>query len=212
METTMSLEKLETGVRRQQIAEAALALVAAKGLGKLSMAAVARRVGLVPSGIYRHFRNKDEILLAVIDRMAARMIANVQAACEETADPVLRLKSLLLHHVRVIREGRAIPRIIFSDDFHSGHPERKTRIQRLMSDYLGRIADLVRQGQAQGTIRPELEPPAVALMFLGMVIPPGILWHVSEGEFDVSRHAQRAWQMFHRAIRSGDPDSRASTK
>jgi AcrR family transcriptional regulator len=196
----MSLEKLETGVRREQIAEAALALIAAKGLGKLSLASVARRVGLVPSGIYRHFRNKDEIILAVIDRMAARMMRNVEAACEETADPVLRLKSLLLHHIRVIREGRAIPRIIFSDDFHSGHPERKLRVQRLMADYLGRIADLVRQGQQRGTIRPELEPPTVALMFLGMVVPPGILWHVSEGAFDVSRHAERAWQFFQRAL------------
>ena len=41
------------------------------------MAALARRVGLVPSGIYRHFKNKDEILAAVFDRVEERLLANV---------------------------------------------------------------------------------------------------------------------------------------
>ena len=74
----MSDEKLESSVRRQQIAEAALSLVADRGLSRLSIAAVARRVGLVPSGIYRHFKSKDEMLLAVLDRMEARLAANVR--------------------------------------------------------------------------------------------------------------------------------------
>ena len=46
----MADEKLDTLVRQEQIAEAALSLVAAHGVRRLSMAAVARRVGLVPVG------------------------------------------------------------------------------------------------------------------------------------------------------------------
>ena len=57
----MSDEKLGTEIRQEQIAEAALELVASQGLGRLSVAAVARRVGLVPSGIYRHYKSKDDI-------------------------------------------------------------------------------------------------------------------------------------------------------
>ena len=49
-----------SSIRRQQIAEAALTLVADRGLNRLSVAAVVRRVGLVPSGIYRHFKSKEE--------------------------------------------------------------------------------------------------------------------------------------------------------
>ncbi len=196
----MSDEKLDSGVRRQQIAEAALDLVAARGISRLSLAAVARRVGLVPSGIYRHFKNKDEILLAVLDRIEARMSANVEAASEETPDPVDRLRSLLMRHVRFIREGRAIPRIIFSDDFHSGHPERKTRVEKIFKNYLERIGGFVRQGQDEGRIRGELDPGTIAMMFLGIVVPAGILWHVTEGGFDVTKHAERAWQVFCRAI------------
>ena len=201
----MSDEKLDSSIRRQQIAEAALTLVADRGLNRLSVAAVARRVGLVPSGIYRHFKSKEEILLAVLDRMEARLTANVRAAIEESPDPLERLRGLLVRHIRMIREGRAIPRIIFSDEAYGGHPERKARVRQMLNEYLGQIGQLVRQGQEEGKMRPELDPGTVALLFMGMIVPAGIVWHLTDGGFDVTRHAERTWELFRRAIsREGD--------
>jgi hypothetical protein len=93
-----------------------------------------------------------------------------------------------------------VPRIIFSDEAHSGHPQRKQRVQQILGAYLGRIAELVRRGQQEGKIRPDLDPPTAALMLMGIVVPAGILWHLSDGGFDVTKHAERAWQLFRRAI------------
>ncbi len=206
----MSDEKLDTEIRREQIAEAVLSFVAAHGVNRLSMAQVARRVGLVPSGIYRHFKNKDEMILAALDRIEARLQANIRAAAEENPNPLEQLRGLLMRHVRVIREGRAVPRIIFSDDAHSGHPARKQRVQQILGAYLGRIAELVRQGQQEGKIRPELDPATAALMLIGIVVPAGILWHVTDGGFDVTKHAERAWLIFRRAITTGEHSSTES--
>jgi len=196
----MGREKLDSEVRREQIAEAALALVADRGVGRLSMAAVARRVGLVPSGIYRHFRSKEEVLLAVLDRIEARLGENVREARGDSPEPLEQIRGLLLRHVRFIREGRAVPRIVFSDDFHRGQPERMARLQKIIAGYLGHIAELVREGQQRGSIRPDLDPATAALLVLGIVVPAGVLWHVTEGGFDVTRHAERAWLILRRAI------------
>jgi AcrR family transcriptional regulator len=187
-------------VRREQIAEAALALVATSGVRRLSMAAVARRVGLVPSGIYRHFRSKDQILAAVLDLIEQRLLANVQAARDETPEPLERLRSVLMRHIRFIREGRAIPQIIFSDDVHSGDPARKSRVEGIVAAYLAALRQFVEEGQRQGSIRRELDPETVALGLIGIVVPAGVLWHLTDGRFDVTRHAHRAWPMFRAAI------------
>ena len=196
----MSDQKLDTQIRREQIAEAALSLVASRGVGRLSMAAVARRVGLVPSGIYRHFKGKDEVLDAVLDLIHSRLMANVEAVRAETSDPMERLRRLLMRHIQFIRQGRAIPQILFSEHVHSRRPEKKDRVYRIACDYLGEVARLVGEGQQSGQIRPELDPDTVAVMFLGMVVPAGILWHLTEGRFDVTRHGGRAWEMFRTAI------------
>jgi AcrR family transcriptional regulator len=196
----MAEAKLDTEVRREQIAEAALDLVASQGLRAMSMAALARRVGLVPSGIYRHFKNKDEILAAVFDRVEERLLANVAAARRENADPLECLESVLMRHIRFIREGRAIPRIIFSDDVHAGNQKHRQRIVQVLNRYLGQVGQIVRLGQTQGRIPPDLDAQTVALMLFGIVVPAGILWHLTDGGFDVTRHAQRAWQLFEAAI------------
>ena len=118
----MAESKLDTQVRREQIAEAALSLVASQGVRRLSIAAIARRVGLVPSGIYRHFKNKGEVLDAVLDLVETRLHANVEAARAEAAGPLECLHGMLVRHVQFIREGRAVPRIIFSDEAFGDHP------------------------------------------------------------------------------------------
>ena len=122
---SMADAKLQTRIRREQIAEAALQLVASEGVKRLSIAAVARRVGLVPSGIYRHFKSKDAMLDAVLDLLDAKLQANVEAARKETADPLDRLHGLFLRHIRIIREGQAFPRIIFSDEALAARPDAR---------------------------------------------------------------------------------------
>ncbi|MDN3513690.1 MAG: TetR/AcrR family transcriptional regulator [Candidatus Brocadia sp.] len=197
----MSAEKLDTEVRQDQIAQAALSLVATHGLKGLSMARVARRVGIVPSAIYRHFRDKDEVLDAAIGYIQKGLLDNVDVVCKETSDSRERLRRLLMLHVKLIRENQGIPRIIFSEDVYNGHPERKTKVYEIIKGYLERVGKIVRQGQQEGRIRSDVEPATVSLMFLGMIQPAAILWHMSDGKSDVTRHTEKAWMIFNECLK-----------
>ena len=80
-------QKLGTEVRKQQIAQAALSLVSIQGLKGLSIAGIANRVGLVPSAVYRHFKNKDQVIEAILDLIRERLLANVQMVTAKTLAP-----------------------------------------------------------------------------------------------------------------------------
>ncbi len=198
-----TLEKLDTEIRKEQLAQAALNLIAEQGLKALSVARVARRVGLVPSAIYRHFACKDALMDAVIALIRERLHRNIAAVTEQTPDGLDRLQLLLLAHVRVIRENRGILRFVFSDELHRGRPERKALVYEMVDSYLQRVAALVTQGQRDGSIRKDLNPETVAVMFLGLIQPAAILWHLSDGRFDVTKQAQRAWPVFRSAVAAG---------
>jgi AcrR family transcriptional regulator len=196
----MATEKLETQIRREQIAQATLDLVAAGGLKKLSVAAVARRVGLVPSALYRHFKSKDDVLGAALEMILEKLLTNVAAVCEETDDPLERLHRLLLRHIRMIRENRGIPLIIFSQDFYADHPDRRERVYGGICDYVSEVGRLLRQAQQTGQVGQRVDVEAAAVLFLGMIQPSAILWHMSDGQFDVTRQAQKAWPLFLKAV------------
>jgi AcrR family transcriptional regulator len=197
----MRAGKQHTQVRREQIAQAALLLVASQGLKGLSVAVVAGQVGLVPSAIYRHFKSKGEVLNAVLDLIRGRLLSNVEAVRSETGDPLERIHRLLRRHLQLVVAYRAIPRILFSDEVYSGHPELKAKLYGIIQGYLDQIGMIAREGQKKNRIRPDIPPETIAVMFMGLVAPSAFLWHLSDGGFNVTRHAERAWKVFSAAIR-----------
>ena len=66
--------------------------------------------------------------------------------------------------------------------------------------YLGGVADIIRAGQREGSIRRNLQPDALSVMFRGLIQPAAILWHMSDGHFDVTKQTERAWRVFRAAI------------
>ena len=195
----MEAKKLNTEIRQDQLAQAALSLIAAYGLKGLS-ARGARRIGLVPSAVYRHFSSKDKLLFSVLDLIGERLLPNV-AVASTGGDTLEALRVLLMGRVRLIRENRGILQVVFSEDVHSGHPERKARVHALVKGYLGKLAEIIARGQANGKIRPDVDPATVSLMLLGLVQPAAILWHLSDGGFDVTQQVERAWQLFSERLR-----------
>jgi AcrR family transcriptional regulator len=197
----MALEKLNSEIRQEQYAQAALDLIAHEGLKALSVAAVARRVGLVPSALYRHFRGKEALLDSVIGLIREKLHANVDVVCGQTSDALERLQHLLLAHVRVIRENKGILRVVFSDELHNGYPDRKAQIWEMVSGYLKRVADIISRGQKEGQIRKDIDPDNASVMFLGLIQPAAILWNLSGGKFDVTRQVQKTWPIFYSSLK-----------
>ena len=198
----MALEKLDTEIRREQIVEAALGLIAAQGVRKLSMAALARRVGVVPSALYRHFKSKEEIIQAAVQWVRRRVGENMKEVCQATPNALERLDWMLRRVMKMVRELQAMPRIVFSEGMSSGRTERKAQAYAMLKEILGEIENIMRQGQERGEIRSDLDARALAVMFWGMVPAAVILWHMSDGQFDVTRQAERTWDLLKESIRA----------
>ncbi len=205
---TRRASKTKTEVRQEQIAQAALTLIARRGLNCLNIGAVAEAVGVVPSAVYRHFPGKDGVLEAVLEVISDHLLANVQAACQSTRDPCERLHLLLRRHVELVRHQAGVPRVLFSEQIFAGHPARRRRVYQILQGYLHEIASILRDGQREGQIRGDLNADTSALMFLGLIQPAVILWLMSNATFDVASHAEHAWRLFRNLLQTKPPAQR----
>ena len=104
----MVKKRLSTEVRHEQIAEAALDIVRSECVRALNVAAVAEKVGIVPSAVYRHFKNKTEIVGAVLQLIRKRLKAHFQDVVDLDAAPVEKLHLLLTRHISMISGNNAI--------------------------------------------------------------------------------------------------------
>jgi AcrR family transcriptional regulator len=192
----MRAPKTKTAVRQDQIAKAALDLVAGRGLRALNVAALARKVGVVPSAIYRHYPSKEAVLDAVLKVIRQRLYENVEAVRHDFAGASERLDQLLQRHVEMVLGNQGIPHVVFSEGILSGGPARRRRVYQMIEGYLARIATIIREGQAEARIRPDLPPETVAKMFLGVIQTASILRLMSDGRFDAAKYRESAWPIF----------------
>ena len=192
----MRAPKTKTQIRQDQITSTALALVARQGLRALNVAALAKRVGVVPSAIYRHYSSKEAVLDAVLKVIAQRLFENVQVVRQEFANPLDRLDQLLQRHIEMVLSNQGIPRVVFSEEIFSGQPARRRHVYQMIQGYLERVAEIIREGQSQGCVSPDLSAETVAMMFLGVVQSASILRLMSDGQFDATKYRESAWRIF----------------
>lgn len=79
---------------RREILDAATRLFESEGYEALSMRQIAEQIGYTPTTIYRHFANKDALLMRIAQAGMHLMGARMHAAATSTDDPVERLQAL----------------------------------------------------------------------------------------------------------------------
>src|ERR1700722_8824317 len=61
-------------IDREAVFDAAVRLLDAEGVDALTMRRLARELGVSAMALYRHVASKDELLMVLVDRLAARLV------------------------------------------------------------------------------------------------------------------------------------------
>jgi AcrR family transcriptional regulator len=97
---------------RDTVAEHALKLADAEGLGAVTVRRLAHELGVTPMALYWHFKNKDELLLGLADHA----LADVQAT-RAADDPWQRqLRAMVEALVAVMRAHPSLPGLLQAID------------------------------------------------------------------------------------------------
>lgn len=87
--------------RREMILQAAVGLMRRHGYRGVGIDGIGAAAGISGPGVYRHFRSKDDILLAAYQRAWEQMMAGVSAALDGEDTPPLFLSRLVDSYVDV---------------------------------------------------------------------------------------------------------------
>lgn len=98
--------RLPRGTLSQElIVSAAFRVADSAGMEKLTFQALGRELAAHPTAIYRHFRNKDELLLALIDALHEEALANTPPPTDDWAYDLMQIAvhthAAFLRHPRV---------------------------------------------------------------------------------------------------------------
>ncbi len=165
--------------QKEQIVEIAAQLFVEHGYKGISMREIAQAVGLSKAGIYHHFRDKEDLFLAVLTANLRRIEGLIEEACREHKTTRARLQAILTGIFSLPLAQRAIIRLA-SQEMAALSPEARREFARqYRQSFIDRIVDILREGVERGELRP-LNPRLATWMLLGMAYP--FLYPVHQSE------------------------------
>ena len=150
---------------RESILREAARLVTLEGIEGLSIARLAAAVGLSKSGLFAHFRSKEELQLATIETADQIFRTEVIAPALGVPAGIARLRALcdefLAHLERGVFPGGCFFASVAAEvDTHPG-PVRD-RALALVDEWVGQLETAAREAQAEGSVKPDEDPMQIA--------------------------------------------------
>lgn len=159
---------LPTEARREQIAEAALRVIAEGGVGAFTSRAVAEQVGITDGTVFRHFASKEEIVAAAMDLLEAQMFP---LPSPPDGGPLGALEAFFVHRARLVTRRGAVGRLVFSDQLaHLAGEAGRERVRSWRERNLAAVAELLEQLARSGGLRADLPPVALVPIVHGAIL------------------------------------------
>ena len=157
-----------SGARLQEIYDVAARIFSEKGYEGASIQDIADSVGILKGSLYYYIESKEDLLFGIIDEVHRNSLIALEEWAAVDGDAIVRLRAFVEGHV--LANTKNITKIgVFFHDFRSLDPERRERIITDRDRYDSYLRGIIRDGQAEGLLREDVDPKLASMAILGMM-------------------------------------------
>jgi len=173
---------------RKQVLAAAIDCFARHGYRGTSIDRIAREVGVTKGALYYHFRDKEDLLFAAVTERVGEFQRKVVREVEPARDAFATLRQVIdtcFFHATVSNHRRFI--ITLMVEALDTNPRLSDEFRGILRGMRGFLAHVVRRGQREGTMRPDVDPEAVAATIAGGIMGAEIQHYQDPDQIDLRR-------------------------
>ena len=137
-----------------------------RGYDGTSMEDLSRRLGISKSSIYYHVESKEHLLQLALDRALDGLFSVADEVSHSNERAIERLEKLVRASVYVLADRLPYVTLLLRARGNTG-TERRALSRRRQFDQI--VADLVKEAESDGDIRPDVDPAITARLLFGMV-------------------------------------------
>ncbi|MET3424089.1 AcrR family transcriptional regulator [Actinoplanes tereljensis] len=145
---------------------AAVRLFNEQGYDATSMFDIAESLGITKSSVYHHISGKEQLLQMAMDRALDGLFEAAEDVREADLPAIERLERLIRLSVLVLAERFEFVTVLLRV---RGNTEVEQHALTRRREFDAVVTELVKQAQAEGDVRPDVDPATAARLLLGMV-------------------------------------------
>ena len=166
MSATSSDRKRAGRDKRELILDAAIKVFARAGYHGSRVSDIAQEAGIAYGLVYHYFKNKEEILDTIFSEQWSGFLEALEAIADGSTaseDKLLSVAALILNAYRVRADWVKVLVFEIQRSPRFSNPEQLRAMGRLFQI----VARILRDGQASGELRRDLDPDVASYLFVG---------------------------------------------
>jgi AcrR family transcriptional regulator len=175
--------------RTQEIVDTTLDLIASRGIGRLTTAALARRLGFTEAALYRYYSGKSAILAAALQQVAEEVFASMgtELAVAGGGD-IAMLKQQLGAHIRRFTAHQGVLLDLLLAGTTSRNGELQEAGNAFLEEYFHRLAAVFERAAEEGLVTGGAPPRDLASMWICQLLGGFVRSRLTASAWDPERH------------------------
>lgn len=166
--------------RQIGIMESATQRIDAHGIQTLTIKNLAADLGLSEPALYRHFENKNAILLGLLNYFSAEMVARLaDVRSLSYGSSAEELRAVFDSQLRAFTAKPSVVSVIFAENIFHYDKRLSAKVADIMDVMQGHVTDNIKTGQAAGEYSKLLSPATLTTIVVGSMRLAVLKWKVS---------------------------------
>jgi len=179
--------------RQLEIIEAAGKILTSSGVSGLTIKNLAKEMQFSESAIYRHFKSKEEIIVAMLNYLAYSIDERL-SNLNSTADPEAKFKAMFDEQFRFFKENPHFVVAVFSDGLMEESQLINETILKLMNVKMKHLMPIMMEGQQKGIFTNAITSEELMHIIMGTFKLQMFKWRIANFEFDINRNGNNMVQ------------------
>ncbi|MCB0746592.1 MAG: TetR/AcrR family transcriptional regulator [Ignavibacteriae bacterium] len=176
------MARLTTEERQKTIIDEALNIIHEGGYEALSIRELANRVKISEPAIYRHFLNKEDIILGILSRISdfdQELIKSVN----KKDSPLEKLNEFIKFHFSFLEKNKQMTSVIFAEEIFTQSNILKEKLLKILKHRKMLIVDIIESAKSDNKIK-EVDSTELSKIIIGTIRMSVLEWKL--GNFSYS--------------------------
>lgn len=171
--------------RQQEIIETALGLINENGIQSLTIKNLSKKLGITEPAIYRHFENKIQILVTILDLMKQNSNDIFHSELKSEESSIQKIEQLFKKHFRAFSEMPSLASVVFSEEMFRNEKILIEKISELIEHNNKILLTILKEGQLNNELRNDIDANHLAIIIMGALRLFVKKWQFSGFAFDL---------------------------
>ena len=194
---------MDLTLRQQEIIDVSICLIADKGIQSLTIKNISQTIGISEPAIYRHFKNKFEILMTILDTFELIAADVLNSEDIKNLSSLDKIEFFLLDRYKRCVENPKLAKLMFAEENFQDDERLAKKILSIMHAHKSEMHKVISAGQNRGEIRNDIDSISLFRIIFGPMRLLVKQWGLSGCKFNLVKEGKKLWEAEKKMLKRG---------